>query len=82
MAANGLPSPNRQGADSSDQWGHAGFQRFNDGLLDHLAEAGDRVELDLFDDGNRKCAAPYNQFMYHTVKSVRPVLRCRGRHCT
>ena len=33
----------------------SGFHEFSDGLLDHLAEANERVELDLFD--NREHAA-------------------------
>ena len=28
----------------------SGFRAFSDGLLDHLAEANDRIELDLFDN--------------------------------
>ena len=39
-----------QGAEISE-WGHSGFQFFNDGVLDHLTDADDRVELDLFDNG-------------------------------
>ena len=37
--------------DRSQSWDHSGFQESPDGLFDHLVDADDRVELDLFDDG-------------------------------
>ncbi len=39
--------------DSNEAGEPSGFQQSNKGLLDHLTEADDRVELDLFDDGER-----------------------------
>ena len=30
----------------------SGFQEYPEGLLDHLTDADDRVELDLFDNGD------------------------------
>ncbi len=42
-------------ADSPQDAEPSGFHEFSDGLLDHLAEANERVELDLFD--NREHAA-------------------------
>ena len=38
--------------DNSQGEEQSGFQEYPDGLLDHLAEAEDRAELDLFDNGN------------------------------
>ena len=50
MASAGQPI-STQSADNPEHWGHSGFQFFNDGVLDHLTDADDRVELDLFDNG-------------------------------
>ena len=49
--ASARQSVSNQSADSSEQWGHSGFQSFKAGVLDHLTDADDRVELDLFDNG-------------------------------
>ena len=51
MASNHTAPDNGHDTENSDRWGHSGFLQFDDGSLDHLAVAKDRVELDLFDDG-------------------------------
>ena len=51
MASDCTATNNAHDTDKSGRWDHSGFLQFNDGSLDHLAAAEDRVELDLFDDG-------------------------------
>ena len=51
MASDGPAADYSQATENADRWGHSGFLQFDDGSLDHLAVAEDRVELDLFDDG-------------------------------
>lgn len=51
MASNHIALDNGRDIENGGRWGHSGFLQFDDGSLDHLAVAEDRVELDLFDDG-------------------------------
>ena len=42
---------NGQDTEHAASWNHSGFMQLDDGSLDHFTAAEDRVELDLFDDG-------------------------------
>ena len=68
---------NGQATEHAASWTHSGFMQLGDGSLDHLTSAEDRVELDLFDDGESLIAE--DKALYSTSPHSQADAMCRRR---